>query len=225
MHLVRLDRGSSRYEVATKHHVLTHDISKDLTVAAGLPVVNVARTVWEVATGATLEAAVCTADSALRRYPEIEGDLGTIAGTFDRRPGSRRARAAVRLADGRAESPGESLSRVLFHLRGIPKPELQHKIYDRDGVLVAVTDFYWEDFCHVGEFDGKEKYSKYLRPGESPADAVFREKRREDVVRGRQLGMTRWAWLDVMANHAPDLLRRLTEDLHRSRWLYGRRSA
>jgi hypothetical protein len=225
VHLVRLDGGSSRHEVGTRHHVLTHNISKDLLEHAGLPVVSVARTVWEVATLSTLEAAVCTADSALHLHPEIVGDLATIAGTFDRRPGSRRARTAVRLANGGSESPGESLSRVLFHRNGIPKPELQHQVIDRDGQLLAITDFYWKEFHHVGEFDGKAKYTRFLRPGETPGDSVFREKRREDAVRGEQLGMTRWGWPDVMPSGARDLLRRLARDLERSRSLYGRRSA
>ncbi|HEY5820791.1 MAG TPA: type IV toxin-antitoxin system AbiEi family antitoxin domain-containing protein [Propionibacteriaceae bacterium] len=225
VHLVRLDRGSSRHEVGTKHHVLTHDIAKDLNERDGLPTVSVARAVWEVATLSSLEAAVCTADSALRMHPEIAGDLATIAGTFDRRPGSRQARMAVKLANGRSESPGESLSRVLFHRHKIPAPRLQHEVYDRDGVLVAITDFYWDEYGHVGEFDGKVKYSQYLRPGEAPGDAVFREKLREDAVRAQDLGVTRWTWRDLQPTGTQDFLRRLADDLQRSRSLFVRRSA
>lgn len=225
VHLVRLDRGSSRHEVGTKHHVLTHTIDKDLTEVAGLPVVSVPRTVWEVATQSSLDAAVCTADSALRLFPTIQAEMATIAATFDRRPGSRLARAAVRLADGRSDSEGESLSRVLFHCARVPKPEPHYRLIDSDGRLIAILDFYWEDFHHVGEFDGKVKYGKYLRPGEEPGDAVFREKRREDAVRGELRGMTRWTWRDLMPAGAPDFLARITADLDRSRRLYGRRSA
>ncbi|UMG91172.1 hypothetical protein [Nocardioides sp. TF02-7] len=32
------------------------------------------------------------------------------------------------------------------------------------------------------EFDGREKYLKHRRPGESIEDAVLREKRREDLI-------------------------------------------
>jgi hypothetical protein len=225
VHLVRLDGGSSRDEVGAKHHVLTHNIDKDLTVVAGLRVVSVPRAVWEVATLSSLEAAVCTADSALRQYPEMVGELLRIAATFDRRPGSRRARLAVRLADGRSDSEGESLSRALFHRHKIPKPEPHHHVYDADGQLIAILDFYWPDFHHAGEFDGKTKYTKLLRDGEEPGDAVFREKRREDAVRGQDLGMTRWIWRDLMPNGSPEFLHRLTADLDRSRRIYGRRSA
>ena len=33
------------------------------------------------------------------------------------------------------------------------------------------------------EFDGREKYTRYLRDGETVTDAVLREKRREERVR------------------------------------------
>lgn len=225
VHLVRLDRGSSRHRVDTSHQVLTHDISRDLVVVGGLPAVSVARTVWEVATVSSVESAVCVADTALRMHPEIAGDLMTIAGTFGRRPGSHRARAAMALADGRSGSEGETLSRILFARHGIPEPELQYNIVDADGVLIAVTDFGWEGIRHVGEFDGKIKYTRFLRPGEEPGDVVFREKQREDAVRGEGFGMTRWTWRDLMPSGAPEFLRRLSSDLNRSAALNRQRSA
>ena len=77
------------------------------------------------------------------------------------------------------------MTRVKFFRFGIPIPELQHKVFDSAGNLVGIADFYWELYRHLGEFDGKVKYLKYLRPGESPTDCVFREKRREDRMRGR----------------------------------------
>ena len=165
---------------------------------------------------------MCAADSALHRWPELRDDLLTIGGTFSRRPGSRTARVAVQLADGRSGSVGESLSRVLFYRHAVPRPELQHEVRLTDGTLVAVTDFYWEAHRHVGEFDGKVKYTELLREGETPGDAVFREKRREDAVRGCQLGVTRWTYADLGSRLAPAFIHRLSADLERSRKLYAR---
>ena len=48
---------------------------------------------------------------------------------------------------------------------------------------IGIADFYWKECRHLGEFDGKAKYEKYRRPGETAADCVFREKRREDRMR------------------------------------------
>ena len=78
-------------------------------------------------------------------------------------------------------------------------PELQHPVLDADGNLIGICDFYWEEDHHVGEFDGKVKYGRLLRPGESPGDAVFREKRREDRVRAQLFGMSRWVFADMSA--------------------------
>lgn len=221
VHVVRLDSGSSRHAVRAKHHVVTPDIEADLETKDGLLVVNPARAVWELATCSTLESGVCTADSAFRLYPGLREPLERIAPTFDRRPGSRCARMVIQLADGRAASAGESLSRVLFFRHGLPMPDLQVEIRDGEGRLLATCDFGWPEYRHVGEFDGKIKYGRLLRPGESPGDAVFREKRREDQVRGEAYGMTRWTWVDLAPRPGLALVYRLQADLGRSRALYA----
>jgi hypothetical protein len=61
-----------------------------------------------------------------------------------------------------------------------------------------VTDFAWPEHRLLGEFDGRVKYGRLLRPGEEPGDAVFREKRREDLLR-RVTGwsMIRITWEDL----------------------------
>ena len=119
--------------------------------------------------------------------------------------------ARDQLADGRSESPGESVTRVQFHRFGIPMPELQYHVVDRHGTLVGISDFYWEEHRHLGEFDGKIKYQKLLRPDETPSECVFREKKREDAMRADLRGMTRFIWSDVM----PQKARRTMSDLGR----------
>jgi hypothetical protein len=49
----------------------------------------------------------------------------------------------------------------------------------------------------VGEFDGRVKYGRLLRPGQGPGDAVFEEKRREDAIRDEGWGVVRWTWSDL----------------------------
>jgi hypothetical protein len=50
----------------------------------------------------------------------------------------------------------------------------------------------------LGEFDGKVKYGRLLKPGQAPGDAVFEEKRREDRLREvTQWRMGRLAWEDL----------------------------
>ena len=70
----------------------------------------------------------------------------------------------VELLDLRSESAGESMSRVRLIEEGLPRPELQYEIFGPGGGLLARVDFYWDEHKTVGEFDGKIKYGRLLKP-------------------------------------------------------------
>jgi hypothetical protein len=222
VHLLRLDRGCSHRAAKINHHVVTQEIQNDLGVYDGVVAINPARSVWEVACRSSLEGGVVTADSALRHDPQLRDAIERLQERFAYFPGSRRARLAVELADPRADSPGESVTRVQFHRYGIPMPVLQYHVVDRYGSLVGISDFYWEDERHLGEFDGKIKYQKLLRPGETASECVFREKKREDAMRADLRGMTRFSWSDVMPQSARRAMEDLARSLDRSYRLYVR---
>jgi len=74
-------------------------------------------------------------------------------------------------------------------------PELQFRVYDEHGQLIAIVDFYWRQLGVLGEFDGRIKYGRLLKPGQEPGDVMFEEKRREDLVREvTRLPMVRFTW-------------------------------
>jgi hypothetical protein len=54
--------------------------------------------------------------------------------------GQAQLRRTLNVVDGGAESPWESLTRLLFVEAGFPRPETQIHVHDRYGVLVAVID-------------------------------------------------------------------------------------
>jgi hypothetical protein len=124
------------------------------------------------------------------------------------------------MMDRRSGSPGESYSRVVFRRHGVPPPESQYQVVDRSGKTLAVCDFGWEDDRHLGEFDGKIKYSQLVPPGEDAGDVVFREKVREDAVRGELWGMSRWTMADLRQSNVRGFITRLNADRARSRRLY-----
>ena len=110
--------------------------------------------------------------------------------------GRARARLAIDLADARAMSVGESLSRVQMFRLNLPRPELQVEVTDADG-LVGTCDFGWGRV--MGEFDGRNKYG--VRKGMDPKKAeevVWSEKRREDRIRATDRKMARWVWVDAL---------------------------
>jgi hypothetical protein len=219
VHLVRLDRGVGRRQAGVVHHVLSA-IEPDVEEHSGLLTLNVCRTVWEAARVSSLEGGVCTADSALHRHPELIAPLAESADRYTHHPQSAKARLVLRLADGRAESAGESVTRVQFYRFGIPRPDLQVSVFGGHGELLGVPDFLWDHQRHLGEFDGKVKYEKFRRPGESVSDCVVREKRREDALRASFRGMTRFVWSSVMPGSARTTMSRLADDLEQSHRLY-----
>ena len=109
-----------------------------------------------------------------------------------RRRSARGAARVATFADALSESAAESSSRVMFAALGFPPPTLQAVIRTPSGRKVGRVDFLFEEFRTVGECDGISKYVRYLRPGESVADVVIREKLREDEMRGLDLQVVRW---------------------------------
>ena len=139
--------------------------------------------------------AVAAADRALRDgLPPGLLKEGLLR--MERWPGVRAARRVVAFADPRSESVGESVSRVRIHLDGLPRPELQYEILGAFGQVIARVDFYWKEQRTVGEFDGKVKYGRLLKPGQRVEDVIYEEKLREDAVRGEGHELVRWTWDD-----------------------------
>jgi hypothetical protein len=102
-----------------------------------------------------------------------------------------KARRAMNFLDAQSESPGESYSRVVLDRIGISPPITQYEVWN-NAVLIGRADFCWEKFRTLGEFDGKEKYGRLLKAGQTVADAVFEEKRREDALRDLGWQIVRW---------------------------------
>ena len=166
----------------------------------GLLVTSVARTITDLARFA----AVRVRAGSGRRGPAPRAcdagcsargaSSGASTDGATRRPGR-----VVAFADGRAESVGETRSRLAIHRAGLPAPALQHEVRHAGGRRLGRTDFCWEEFATVGEFDGRVKYGRLLRPGQEPGDVVFAEKVREDAMRAEGLGMVRWTWPELQA--------------------------
>ena len=169
----------------------------ELTVVGELAVTDVGRTCLDLARSLPFEAAVVVLDAALHAglvtRELIESRLFDLAGTR----GSRHAARVVRFADGRSESVGESRSRVVLNRLGLAPSALQFEIRTPSGLFVGRSDFAWEAERVVGEFDGRIKYGRLLRPGQNAGDAVFEEKRREDAIRAEDWDLVRWTWSDL----------------------------
>lgn len=218
VNITRLDTGRGRHEAGVFHHVGKID-AWEIEEIDGLLVAKAPRAVWETACTSTVESGLVTVDSALHLKHVTEEELKESAEQFGYWQGSRAARLTLRLADGRAESPGETRSRYLFWRHGIPKPELQFTVEDAHGRIIGHTDFGWPQYCHVGEFDGKIKYAGTF--GEDGTQVLMKEKAREDSIRRQGWGMSRIVWRELDPRNAASTAHRIMRELELSRRLYG----
>jgi hypothetical protein len=193
----------------------------DVVMVDGLAVTSRARTVVDIARRAQFEPAVAVADAALLAALRPSGlprgalpaatscaaggaaaDPSALRAALDavvRRakgwPGVPAARQVMAFADGRAESVGESRSRIAIARAGLPRPVLQLPVALVGGT--AYADFGWPEQRTLGEFDGKVKYGRLLKPGQDPGDVVYDEKLREDEIRALDWEVVRWRWADL----------------------------
>lgn len=180
----------------------------------GVTVTTLARTCVDIARTQPFGCAVAVVDAALRRVDHPRSDLPRqhvlredllreLRG-IPHNKGVVKALRVIQFADGRADRPGESMSRVNIHLARLPEPDLQVKLAGASGTVWTV-DFFWSGCGLIGEFDGLAKYTDevFLR-GRSSAEAVIDEKRREDDLRAAGYRLSRWGWRVAMS---PNLIR------------------
>jgi hypothetical protein len=197
VHVTRLDGGAGRTEAGVQHHEGLC-VESDVLEKDGYLVVSPVRAALESAALLSTEAAVAALDSGLHLRHFAAEELDEAFGLMHHWPDTLHLQFVVRFADGRAESVGESRARYLCYTHGLPAPDLQFRVYDEHGGLAGITDMAWVEHRLLGEFDGKVKYGRLLRPGEEPGDAVFREKRREDELRRlTDFSMVRITWADL----------------------------
>ena len=179
----------------------------EVTVVDELPVTSLTRTVADLVRSLPFLEAVMVADAGLARGL----DRAELLALTHKGRGCRMARRALLFADPRAESPGESISRVRIDAAGLPTPELQRKVLRVNSTFLARVDFCWEEFGVVGEFDGATKYGRSLKPGQSPVDAIMDEKRREQLLFDATWWVVRWTWDELWDNGFEARLRRAIE--------------
>lgn len=188
----------------------------------GMECTDLARTVLDIARTTALETAVAAADAAFRLRAwrddtrdydehaaaqfrqELEDDAVRAAGSR----GIRQARWVIAFADGRAQLPGESHSRILLRRLGFAAPRLQVPVASPSGGEYRV-DFGLDDVGAWGEFDGESKYLMPDSDGARDPDAAWRaEKRREDWIRGTtRRPVVRWTSADLTPAGLADRLR------------------
>ncbi|WP_141778772.1 hypothetical protein [Nocardioides albertanoniae] len=197
VHVTRLDGAGRPLEGDVVHHLGVVG-EEEIETQDGLRTLPAVRCALETSLQATDEVAQCLLDAGLRAKAFTKEELVAEYRRMNQWPFSHPLGAAVAHADPLSGSIAESRCLWLFRVGGLPRPLLQVPVHRADGSLVGVIDWAWPQFRLFGEFDGKVKYGKLLRPGQLPSEAVFEEKRREDEIREiTDYGFVRVVWDDL----------------------------
>ncbi len=168
----------------------------DIVEHGGLLLASAADAAVDIARWGGLIPGVCAMDSALHQelcvWEELREALERIpAGSR----GLRVARTALGLADERAESPGESVSRVRQWQGRLPQPVLQY-VLDAGGRVIRV-DFYWASINLVGEYDGRIKYDPASFGRDTRAVLLDEKDRQNELEDLYGVKVRRWGWNDA----------------------------
>ncbi|GAA1769957.1 hypothetical protein [Agromyces humatus] len=198
------------------------------TVVGGIRCTTVEYSLIQLCRHATLAAALTAVDAAVHtpRFGRAR-PLTTISRlrAEHRRllpyHGSQRTEAVLGRATTEADTPLETVSRLVIEELGFAAPDLQHRLWLPELKQEAFIDFHWPDVSAGAEADGGGKYlapalaaaGRWSPPGDGQradpevaataareaAAAVIKEKERENAVRRQLRAFDRWNWAETMA--------------------------
>jgi hypothetical protein len=181
----------------------------DIATLFGVRCTTAERTIFDLVRTLGPEAAVAVADAGLRQTA-MRGDAYDLDGAEEWRQrmldrcaraagkrGIRQAIETITFADGRADLPGESVSRLQLSRLGFRHLLPQVPVRGPSGEEYRV-DIGIEDARTFFEYDGVGKYlDAAMRTGRTIEQVMLDEKRREDWIRGT----TQWRFVRVGSPH------------------------
>lgn len=218
VHITRPGFTNAWTEYGVRHH-LARFAPGQLAQVAGLPVLDLARTAVDIARERGVVHGVVACDAALQRGV-LRAELEAAYAAMEHWPGVRGARAAVRMADAGAESPHETLTRLLVAEAGLGEIDTQFPVRTAEGVR-------WCDMRvgnHVVEADGFVKLVPVADGGVAtrPSHEVARdERRRERLLKDEGLGVSRVYWEDHWGERRAATIRRLQREAAETAAVHG----
>lgn len=169
----------------------------EITLVEGMRITTPARTVLDLARRCREGVAVAAIDALIQATDLKMADVELLVDRYRGRRGMKRARAALQLVDGGAQSPKETWLRLLLIEAGFPRPQTQIAVRNDWNWVEAYLDMGWDDIKVAVEYDGDQHRSsryQYVR----------------DIRRLEMLERMGWIVVRVIAeDHPLDIIRRV----------------
>lgn len=156
------------------------DPAVDIVEIRGMLVTTPLRTALDLGRLLPRGQAIGALDALMRVGGFSTYDMTQQLGRFRGARGVIQLRQLVPLADGRAESPAESLTRLRLLDAGLPLPQVQWEVVNVVGIVLYRLDLAYPDLMLAIEYDGREFHT-------SDEDRARDAERRADL---RRLGWT-----------------------------------
>lgn len=125
----------------------------------GLPATTAARTAFDIGRRLGLKQAVQRIDALMNVTDITVADVEAVITAHPGVRGLRQLRETLPLVDRGAESPYESLTRLLLVQAGFPRPQTQIPVYDEYGHVVARIDMGWREWLVGVDFEGAHHWT------------------------------------------------------------------
>ena len=120
--------------------------AEEIQRVEGICVTTAARTAFDIGRRMGLETGVQRIDALMNATDVKVSDIESVAALHPGVRGLTQLGRTLKLVDGGAESPYESLTRLMFVQAGFPPPETQIPVLDEHGVVIAVIDIGWREY-------------------------------------------------------------------------------
>jgi hypothetical protein len=153
----------------------------------GMAVTNAARTAFDLGRRLPVTAAVQRVDALMNATGLQAADVEKVISGHPGVRGLSALRRVLPLVDAGAQSPYETLTRLILLRAGLPTPATQVPVADEYGFVVAYVDMGWPELRVAVEYDGAQHWT----------DA---RQRRRDIERLADLEALGWVVIRVSSD-------------------------
>ena len=180
LHITTYSDNARRRRIGLRVHPMPRDERRVLV--KGMMATHPVDTWCALSALLTLDELVAIGDHLVRRQsPDATmDDLRVAVDRYAGRHGAKRLREALELVRPRTDSPKETELRLILVRAGLPEPEVNISVRDREGRHIKLGDLVYEEERVLVEYDGEqhrtdsEQYAKDARDLERATNAGWK---------------------------------------------------